>query len=504
VHALSHTKGPIRASAVWLAIGVALVLGIASCKSPHVTERRAETRVDPGWPRANNFFHQVSYQAVKAAVPKLEGAEYVKDDGLCVECHPAYGKAFANNVHRGDGCESCHGPASKHMETRGKEPGMIFGFKAGDPVVRAEACLRCHEEDPCTEGARWRTSKHAQCGTTCVDCHRGHYDVPPGTPATVELNQTASRSDGQTIALTSHVTAPQPKESAKPKLPSLKGTSNHMGAVAPGICYRCHQDMTQYQQIAGPHQICGPNGFNCTTCHDAHGQIREESRKDLCLQCHSGAPTMAWHSSTHNLNGVGCTDCHNPHPRTCVPQVVNVSHYGVERPKRLQMAVDQPRACYRCHQKIYGRNALPSHHPIKEGKMVCSDCHDAHGQTEGNLKEASVNLVCYRCHAEKQGPFVFEHPPVTENCAYCHEPHGTVANNLLRQPSPMLCLRCHAGHHNGRQNLTSTTPTPLLGDDKATVGMQLRQGLYTNCAQCHPQVHGTNRISNSGAARFTR
>ena len=97
--------------------------------------------------------------------------------------------------------------------------------------------------------------------------------------------------------------------------------------MAPETCYRCHGDMQVFQQIAGPHQICGPNGFNCTTCHDPHGQILESTRKDLCLQCHSQhAPTMAWHSSIHNLNGVCCTDCHNPHPRACVPQVVDIDH----------------------------------------------------------------------------------------------------------------------------------------------------------------------------------
>ena len=145
--------------------------------------------------------------------------------------------------------------------------------------------------------------------------------------------------------------------------------------------------MQEFQQIAGPHQICGPNGFNCTTCHDPHGQIKESSRKDLCLSCHTGAPTMAWHSSIHEHNGVACTDCHNPHPRTSVPQMVNIDHYQVTRPKRLMMSVQEPEACYKCHPKIYGLNALPYHHPIKEGKMVCSDCHDPHGQYLDNLKE---------------------------------------------------------------------------------------------------------------------
>ncbi len=405
-------------------LGFSTLLVVAvSCQSPHASTRRTEPNLDPGFPSPNNFFTQVSYQRVKGTVPTVAGAEYVNDDELCTNCHGAYAKSFAENVHRGEGCEGCHGPASRHLETQGREPGLIFSFKKGDPVARAEACLRCHEQNACTEGSRWRTSKHANCEVTCVDCHRGHYNVPPGTPATVQPGETAVHRlpPVQTVAQVSYQAASESKAAGgqgyvRPtkSLPSLRGTSQQFGAVAPGVCYKCHGDMQEFQKIAGPHQICGPNGFNCTTCHDPHGQIKEYSRKDLCLTCHTGAPTMAWHSSIHEHNGVACTDCHNPHPRTCVPQLVNIDHYQVTRPKRLMMSVQEPEACYKCHPKIYGLNALPYHHPIKEGKMVCSDCHDPHGQYLDNLSEETVNMVCYRCHAEKQGPFAFEHPPVTE------------------------------------------------------------------------------------------
>ncbi len=284
----------------------------------------------------------------------------------------------------------------------------------------------------------------------------------------------------------------------KKNLPSLRGTSNNLGAVAPGVCYKCHSDMQQYQQIAGPHQICGANGFNCTTCHDPHGQIKEYSRKDLCLSCHNGAPTMAWQSSIHQHYGVACTDCHNPHPQTCVPQMVDISHTNVVRPKRQMMSVQEPDACYKCHQKIYGLNALPSHHPIKEGKMVCSDCHDPHGQETGNLKEATINLLCYKCHADKQGPFAFEHPPVREDCSICHNPHGTVANNLLKQPANFLCLRCHAGHHASHPYSGGVAPLQL--EQNPSLGPEL----YTNCTQCHQQIHGSDRVSQHGSGWMQR
>jgi DmsE family decaheme c-type cytochrome len=478
-------------------------LGFASCKSSHNPNcrsedpppRRAETNIDPGWPKGYSAFRQVSYQAVRGSVPQLAGAEMVNDDDICMQCHETYVKLFHENVHRAQTCEACHGPASKHVETRGKEPGLIFSFKKGvDPVARAEACLKCHEQNQCTPGAQWRTSKHAHCGVTCVDCHRAHYNVPAGTPATT-VPGVASYTSGARATLVSY----NAEADAKKNLPSLAGSSHHLGAMAPDVCLKCHCDMRDLLRIAGPHQIGGVNGFNCTTCHDPHGQIRETSRKDLCLSCHKGAPTMAWHASTHERYGVACTDCHNPHPHANVRQIVNISHYGVEQPKRRAMSVQEPEACYKCHQKVFAQNHLPAHHPIMEGKMVCSDCHDAHGQLEKNLKAETINQLCYKCHAEKTGPFAYPHPPVNENCAICHEPHGTVANNLLRQPPAFLCLRCHSGHH--RQTSAGHPSTSGVADLDANP--KLRQVFYTNCTECHTQVHGSDVPSpqepNAGA-----
>ena len=345
-----HWATPNRgAIAAVLIVGLLLTVAI-SCRSSQETARRTEPNLDPGWPRANNFFTQVSYQQVKGEVPIVPGAEYVNDDEICATCHGAYAKSFAENVHRGDTCESCHGPASKHVEARGKEPGLIFSFKSSNPLARAEACLRCHEENTCAEGTHWRRSKHANCNVTCTDCHRGHYNVRRGTPRHDGAGRRGLAAGGKGAGFATAFQTPAEGNNSggqgyvhpTKNLPSLRGTSNHLGAVATGICYRCHGDMQEYQKIAGPHQICGPNGFNCTTCHDPHGQILERSRGELCLQCHTGAPTMAWHSAIHAHNGVQCTDCHNPHPQTSVPQVVGIYHGNgpnIVRPKRLMMAV---------------------------------------------------------------------------------------------------------------------------------------------------------------------
>jgi DmsE family decaheme c-type cytochrome len=292
---------------------------------------------------------------------------------------------------------------------------------------RTEQCLQCHKGHP-----QWASSKHAEHGVACADCHNPH----DATPAI---------------------------KSADPK-----------------TCFVCHQKHSELERVGHPHQICGAVGMKCATCHDPHGNILAETRTDLCLKCHKGHPTMAWTSSIHSQYGVACVDCHNPHPNTDVPAFVDIQHTHVRRPKRMPMSVEEPFVCYQCHSKIAALFELPSHHPVREGKMVCSSCHDSHGLHDKNLREPTINLVCYRCHAEKSGPFVWAHPPVTENCDICHNPHGAVAKDLLLQPPTFLCLRCHSGHRRSARHAD------------IDAAPQFRPAFYTDCSQCHQQVHGSN------------
>ena len=324
MRSFTHLKHPTGASILGFTLIGFLSLAIASCKSPNEGTRRTETNLDPGWPRGEKLFHQVSYESVGTKIPTIEGAEFVNDDEICATCHGAYAKAFAQNVHRGDTCESCHGPASRHVETRGKEPGLVFGFKTGDPIARAEACLKCHEENQCTEGSRWRTSKHAQCGTTCVDCHRGHYNVPPGTPATTEPGADASPTDRAAklagYADTAKAGSPIGPGYVKPKksLPSLRGTTNHLGAVAPGICYRCHTGMQDYQKIAGPHQICGPNGFTARRATILTGRLLKKPKGPLLEVPQRGADDgMAIRRRTASMAWPAPTATIRTRPREC-------------------------------------------------------------------------------------------------------------------------------------------------------------------------------------------
>jgi len=125
--------------------------------------------------------------------------------------------------------------------------------------------------------------------------------------------------------------------------------------------------------------------------------------------------------------------------------------------------------------------------PVREGKVVCTDCHNPHGSyAETLLKKATVNETCFQCHADKRGPFLWEHAPVTESCLNCHDPHGSFNANMLKVSRPRLCQRCH--------NAATRHPANPRNP------MQM-QAINSGCVNCHSQIHGSN---SPGGERFLR
>lgn len=209
--------------------------------------------------------------------------------------------------------------------------------------------------------------------------------------------------------------------------------------------------------------------------------ISKDEVAAICLKCHTSGTLMDWQGSEHAFSNVSCTDCHRAHIQ-----------------ERRLLSRPEPRLCNDCHQDILVKTLYPSHHPIKEGKMVCSDCHQAHGSFLKNLKtEERLNDLCFECHSSKQGPFTFEHEPVVESCAICHDAHGTVANNLLIQNEPFLCLQCHQFHfHAGKIGDTGTF-TDIYGRAIESHQKSWKMAYTTKCTQCHFQIHGSDLPSQS-------
>ncbi len=205
-------------------------------------------------------------------------------------------------------------------------------------------------------------------------------------------------------------------------------------------------------------------------------------RNGACLTCHQGGRRIHWQTGAHARSEIACTSCHQLH----------TAH------DRVRDKLTQSEVCFTCHKEQRVQILRPSRHPVREGKVACSDCHNTHGSAGPSLLERdSVNETCNTCHMEKRGPFLRNHPPVEENCAVCHEPHGTTNPNLLRQRPPFLCQQCHEPtSHRG--------VFPTINGVNAGGAFARTIIMGRGCANCHTNIHGTNNPADAAGQRVFR
>jgi DmsE family decaheme c-type cytochrome len=181
---------------------------------------------------------------------------------------------------------------------------------------------------------------------------------------------------------------------------------------------------------------------------------RVEDNNAICLNCHERGERTFWRGSVHAERAVACTDCHT------IMKNVSAVHQ-LKTPW-------EPNTCFQCHKDRQAQIFRSSHMPVREGKITCSNCHNPHGSpTEGLLREASINDNCYKCHAEKRGPFLFEHAPVRENCLNCHEAHGSPYAGGSRFAVHREPLLPELPHIDSRQQQSRGGGVPALRTAKA-------------------------------------
>lgn len=206
---------------------------------------------------------------------------------------------------------------------------------------------------------------------------------------------------------------------------------------------------------------------------------------DTCIGCHKkqgrefpGAPHAAFAILDEGVDadgkeihtGEGCESCHGP----------GSLHVAGDKSKILK---GDWKVCVTCHMDVAAKFQRRYHHPVKEGRMSCTACHDPHtGRRPVFLTEAR-NKTCFECHPDKRGPWAFNHDAVTEDgCSACHDPHGSNIDKMLNASMPNLCLKCHyeAVNHPkiGRYTHGKSSQTPWY--------------LLRGCNNCHRGIHGSN------------
>ena len=285
----------------------------------------------------------------------------------------------------------------------------------------------------------------------CTGCH-DEADEPTGVATMLELNPQVL-----SIGKTKHGT------NADKRTPT---------------CVDCHGDSQKHIDHKGsdkPPKVDRSFRKNSPTTADA--------RNGACLTCHQKDSTRShWAGSTHQTQDVACNSCHQVHAKK----------------DKVRNKVTQAEVCFTCHKEQRAQYQRPSRHPILEGKVACSDCHNVHGSIGPKLvKRDSVNETCFTCHMEKRGPFVRPHEPVTEDCGICHNPHGTTAENLLKQRPPFLCNECHSPHGPSLPQLAGQAAAPTTVGKN---GINYTQG--RGCVNCHTQIHGSNNPARNDGNNF--
>lgn len=280
---------------------------------------------------------------------------------------------------------------------------------------------------------------------------------------------------------------------AAPAPPAATTTAPSAAYVGEETCLTCHEDQKKgyhgspHARAKNPRTPAGKQG--CESCHgpgQAHvdgggdktkiknpGTMTLRDANAACLSCHNRTAHDNFAGGKHDSRNVGCVTCHSVHaPKSETAQLKTASI---------------SETCVQCHRREVNKVHKSSHMPVglqNGSKMECTTCHNPHGsQNVKMLKEGtSITEACASCHAEKRGPFLWEHAVGRENCVTCHDPHGSNNERMLVAKLPMLCQRCHV-HSRHPATIYDRTQIVTNKSDRAA---------GRACVNCHQMIHGSN------------
>jgi predicted CXXCH cytochrome family protein len=266
---------------------------------------------------------------------------------------------------------------------------------------------------------------------------------------------------------------PRQKQSLPLQLFSQAKEEDFTGSLA---CAECHETKVDNFVNSAHYAYMQKEGLpvdqrGCEGCHGpgkfhdpesdndrviAYLKISPKEVSDGCLRCHGTTMKLGqWHRTEHGRSDVSCVSCHQIHTdsydkfddKPNQPLAIRNRIFPAAKSSSKLLKADEATLCASCHRAEVAEFRQQSRHPVPEGRLNCSDCHDLHPTKKTLNRRELLKDKCVTCHTEYQGPFVFEHDPVAgntgEGCAECHKAHGSHNPNLLKGFSRGLCGQCH-------------------------------------------------------------
>lgn len=356
-----------------------------------------------------NWFHLYPGQGIDASNPMHWTKTAQNANYMCIECHTtgfkrnfdAKNNSFASHWQAlGVGCQSCHGPASAHLEwaTKADQTDLTMGF--AEPLLskasnksQVQVCARCHAlRSPLGDGYRHTAA--------LLD------DYLPNA-----LDATQYEVDGQ-----------------------IKGEVFEYGSF------------TQSKMFA--------KGVTCTNCHNPHSTQLKLEGNAVCTQCHNPAGKTAavgvdgaglqakdYASSAHTHHPVGskaaqCTSCHMPGKLYMGNDFRHDHSFSVPAPAQ-SAALGSPDACQGCHKETASarlieqfNNWYPDAKPRDGGYAVALQAARAgtSGAARGVLEQLNRNDL----------PALRRAALLTELASYPSAPALSQISSSLKDPDPQV------------------------------------------------------------------
>ncbi len=185
-----------------------------------------------------------------------------------------------------------------------------------------------------------------------------------------------------------------------------------------------------------PVQASSPVGVSCNSCHQQELSVNLPDGDSLGIQIDSELFSASVHGELE------CNTCHMtfenyPHPDL---KAENLRDY--------QSA--QSEICESCHHDVYSEMDDSGHKIVWGEAIICTDCHNAHYMTTGQIAEAPEPISCEMCHSETAGFYLdsVHGGAVTKElndlpyCTGCHTAHS-FDTRPSRAESLALCISCH-------------------------------------------------------------